>query len=98
MATGGSDETEDALGAMGLKLENAPDKDFEVWPENWLPISVFNSLNTQWRIAPNGRRYGLDYAAIQATLQLMRVPQIEWAELFQALRSMEAEFLEAISG
>ncbi len=98
MATGGPDETEDALGAMGLKLENAPDEDFEVWPENWLPLSVFLSLNTQWRIAPNGKRSGLDYAVLPVTLRLMGVARKEWGEIFPALQIMEAAFLEAISG
>lgn len=82
---------------MGLKLEDAPPDDCEVWPENWQAVSVFISLGTQWRLAPNGRRYGLDYVAIQPTLRLLGVAKKEWAELFQSLRIMEAAFLEASS-
>lgn len=98
MAASGPDETEDALGAMGLRLEDAPSEDCEVWPENWLPLSVFMALSTQWRIYPNGKRYGLDYTAIQPTLQLMRVPKKDWAELFPALQTMETEYLKASNG
>ena len=98
MATGGRDETEDALGAMGLKLEDAPPDDCEVWPENWLPLSVFMAMSTQWRKYPNGKRYGLDYPAIPVTLRLMGVAKKEWAEIFPSLQILEAEFLEATSG
>lgn len=96
MATGGPDETEDALGAMGLKLENAPDNDCDVWPENWLPVHCFISLGTQWRIAPNGRAYGLDYAAIPTVLRLNGVARAEWQDVFQSIQVMEAAYLETI--
>lgn len=82
---------------MGLKLEDAPDTDCEVWPENWRAVVVFRTLSTQWRIAPSGHRYGLDYAVIPVTLRLIGVAKKHWGELFSALQIMEAEFLEALS-
>lgn len=82
---------------MGLKLEAAPPDDCEVWPENWQAVSVFISLATQWRLAPNGKRYGLDYAAVQPALRLLGVARKDWGELFQSLQIMESAFLEASS-
>lgn len=98
MATGGRDETDEALAAMGLKREAGQEDTLTVWPENWQPLSVFISLSTQWRIAPTGRRYGLDYAAIQPTLRLLGVARAEWPGIFEALQIMEAAFLEASNG
>lgn len=59
-------------------------------------MQCFCALSTQWRAAPMGGLMGLDYAAIAPTLRLMRVKKREWAEIFDALRVMEAAALEVV--
>ena len=77
---------------MGLELEDDPGDVCKVWPENWTPVEVFAALATQWRVAPSGQRYGLDYGALPAVFDLLAVE--DRAEVFSALRVMEGEFLE----
>lgn len=67
-----------------------------MWPENWLAVSVFTVLSTQWRMAPMGGAVGLDYGAIHPTLRLIGVPRAQWAELFNELRVMESAALQTM--
>lgn len=90
---GGRDETPEALAAMGLVLEDAADDACLVWPDNWRAVEVFAAMATQWRVAPSGNRYGLDYTALPAVCDLMRVDG-DRTELFGSLRVMESEILE----
>lgn len=63
-----------------------------VWPDNWLALSVFNSLSTQWRIGMAGPT-GLDYGVLPDVLRLQSIPEAEWPILFQSIRAMEGEAL-----
>jgi hypothetical protein len=60
----------------------------EVWPDNLLPVSVFISMGTQWRVATGGV-IGLDYTALPVVMRLVGVPPAERAEVFEAVRTME---------
>jgi len=89
---GGRDETPEALAAMGLRLEDESQDVCMVWPDNWRTVEVFAAMATQWRVAPSGHRYGLDYGVLPAVCDLMRVEKEP--ELFSGLRTMESEILE----
>ena len=90
---GGRDESEEALAAMGLRLEGESDDGAcEVWPENWPSVLAFSALATQWRVGPDGTRYGLDYGAIPTVFDALGVS--DRADVFDGLRVMELEYLE----
>ena len=40
-----------------------------IWPENWPALINYMELGTQWRVDPNGTRYGFDYTAVRAHLE-----------------------------
>lgn len=71
--------------------------DFEVetvyvWPENELPLEVFDALSTQWRIGFNGAT-GLDYSAIPLVMEELRVPKKKRKQVFSDIRIMESAAL-----
>ena len=61
-----------------------------VLEENWDAVRTFCACATQWRLAPSGRRIGLDYAAAQAAASGQGA---DWREVFPQLVMMEAEAL-----
>jgi hypothetical protein len=67
--------------------------EFEIWPDNWLPIEVFISMGTQWRTGMAGPT-GLDYGVLRDVMALRRVPEADQPELFDWLRLMEVEALD----
>lgn len=70
----------------------------DVWPDNVLAVSVFESMFTQWRRAGmNGIRVGLDYTALSPVLSIRGIPKKQWPELFEDLRVMEDAALEHLS-
>lgn len=66
--------------------------EFEVFPDNWLAVSVFTDLSTQWRVGFAGP-VGIDYTAIEPVLRLRGVKRQEWRRLFDDLQVMETEAL-----
>lgn len=65
---------------------------FPVWPDNWPTLTLFLTLQTQWRIVHSmggGAWTGLDYAAAGATMDMLDVPRRERGELFAGLCLME---------
>lgn len=68
-----SGPSDEELDAIGLTREDVEDtSDFEVWPENWIPLQVFSELSTQWRMGPGGPT-GLDYGAVRWVMDLLKV-------------------------
>ena len=49
-----------------------PEKDFEVWEENWVSVDMFLRCGTQWRTSVSGVT-GLDYAAVVEVIKLYKV-------------------------
>jgi hypothetical protein len=45
----------------------------EVWDDNWRAVKFYLSIRTQWNIAPNGGYIGLNYIAVESTMNIMRV-------------------------
>lgn len=67
-----------------------------VFPENWLPLTVFLAVQTQWRVVSGaaGAAYtGLDYVALKAAMDLMLVNETERPDVFEDVRIMEVEWL-----
>lgn len=56
---------------------------------------LFLACATQWRLGPDGRPEGLDYAGCRAAAQGLG---IGWRREFGRLRAMERAALEALSG
>ena len=67
--------------------------EFEIWPDNWLPVEVFISMGTQWRTGMAGPT-GLDYGVLPDVMPLRGVPKAERAEVFDWIRMMEGEALD----
>lgn len=63
-----------------------------LWPENLLPFTVFLSCSTQWRMGFGGPT-GLDYTVLPTVLRLRGIPRADWPDLFDDLRTLEAEAL-----
>lgn len=87
--------SEEELEKIGLKREDVEDNsDFEVWPENWMPLQVFSELSTQWRMGPGGPT-GLDYGAVQWVMGLLKVKR--QYEVLRDIRVLESSALKTMS-
>lgn len=60
-------------------------------------LELFLACGTQWRVAPMGGVIGLDYAGVEATMRMRRVPEPDWPELLGDLQVMEREVLAVFS-
>ncbi len=79
---------------------NADDNDFHVFEENWLAVTSFCTLATQWKLllgAADVLYVGLDYGAVETVFRLEQVPAGEWRSLFQDLRVMERAALPLLN-
>lgn len=80
-----------AVLAPTLKLpEPEPELDFEVWEENWVILSLFFQLQTQWRVSMAGAT-GLDYSVIPVLFDLYEVK--DRVEVFEGIQVCEVELL-----
>ncbi len=68
----------------------------ECWPDNWMPLKVFEAMSTQWNAGPGGV-IGLKYEAMPAVSDLLCVRKKARAEIFTSLRIMENEALQVIN-
>lgn len=75
---------------------------FEVLPDNWTALNVFLAMSTQWRSKMTGVtggfisvRTGLDYAALEALMQMQGITNS--ATVFQQVQTMEYAALEAMN-
>lgn len=92
---------DDDLTLLGLADQIKERPPCIVWPENALTVRVFFNLGYQWRelmTMDGARPQGLDHGQIKSTLQLMCVKKKMWPELFDGLKTMEAEALKIING
>jgi len=81
--------TANEAAAFGLSVEEASSHlTCEVWPDNAATVNVFVAMATQWRTGPGGV-VGLDYSALPAVFDLLDVPRLERAEVFDGFRLME---------
>ncbi|SEE38781.1 DUF1799 domain-containing protein [Pseudomonas coleopterorum] len=80
------------VGAFGLTLDQIPQEECYVWPENWPSFCVFESMTTQWRSGPGGAT-GLDYVSIPVVMRLVGVEKKRRPMVFEDVRVMEAAAL-----
>lgn len=85
--------------AAGYEPEDFEGDEFTVWRENAEAIRLFNSVQTQWRVAGMGGVTGLDYPAVFATMdRLFRAHSEERRDaLFADLQEMEREALAVMA-
>lgn len=98
--SGGSKDQE-ASSRLGLPLELVQEaegiagaKD-GIYPDNWLPVSIFCDMSTQWRVGMKGAT-GLDYAALPAVMSIRKVK--DRADVFDCIRIMERAALAEMRG
>ena len=82
--------------AAGLRPEDFGDESFEIWPENDDSISLFSSVSTQWRMGAGGPT-GLDYVALFARMDRMKLDDQTHERLFQDIRVIESEALSILN-
>ena len=82
--------------AAGLRPEDFGDESFEIWPENDESISLFSSVSTQWRMGAGGPT-GLDYVALFARMDRMKLDDQTHERLFQDIRVIESEALSILN-
>lgn len=78
------------MAALGLTPDDlgAGATSFEVYPENYASVEVFNAMQTQWR-ADMGAIIGLDYSALPMVMRLYGVPVAKRRKVFDDVRVME---------
>lgn len=98
MYSGGGDEVkQNALFAtMGATPEMWDElrksADVMIYPCNWLTVSVFMALQTQWRTGMSGAT-GLDYAALPAVFDVLGIAKKARKRVFDGIRVMESAVL-----
>lgn len=68
-----------------------------VFEENWLALTVFIAVQTQWRIVAGmsgSMVTGLDYAALKGAMDMLGVSKKKRPQLFDDVRILEAAWLE----
>lgn len=65
--------------------------DFEVYEDNWESLELFLRLRTQWVTMPFGGLRGLDYAGLNAVLQMLKVS--DTGRAFSDMQIMESAAL-----
>ena len=93
----GTDETDEALQAFGIEIEEPIDKEGlpDVYPENQRAVQAFIDLQTQWRSSGMGGRSGLIYREVYGYMDEIGLTKRKHRlDLMHALRVMEAEALK----
>lgn len=60
-----------------------------MWPENWAIAVLFLKCETQWRLAPNGRAIGFDYAGVDVVMRRNSKLAPDLDAAFEQLQVME---------
>ncbi|EGK71902.1 hypothetical protein METUNv1_01680 [Methyloversatilis universalis FAM5] len=76
------------MGELGLTEDDFAGQEFDVWPENWVPLQVLSAMQTQWRCGPAGA-IGLDYNVLPEIWRRCKVPPAERDRVFSDLQVME---------
>lgn len=80
------------LNMFGLKSEDMPEDDMEVWDCVWPSFVTFESMATQWRVGMSGAT-GLEYSAIPPVVDMLGFDKTQLKVIFQDIRIMENEAL-----
>jgi hypothetical protein len=77
-----------------LTPDDFTDEDtYWVWPDNWLAVTVFSVMRTQWR-AGMGGLYGLDLNVLPEVWRRLQVPPAQRNDVFESLLVMEGSALK----
>lgn len=91
---GVKDQTAEDLAVFGIQVELPQASGFEVWPENWDAVVMWNRIQTQWRVGASGA-IGLDYSVLA---WLFRMYEVEDPRpLLEDLQVMEGAALVAMN-
>jgi hypothetical protein len=89
------DDTEDDARLMGVVLPDPePEKDFEVWDENWDIVMMFMRMQTQWNVVMGGFT-GLKYEVLRWLCDLYSVEDPK--AMLEGIQVMEAAALEVLN-
>ena len=76
--------------------EKKEEQMFEVLEENWIAITLFADIQTQWRM-DQGVIYGLDYNAIRWIFELKKDEIKKPLEILADLQVLEAKIVETLN-
>jgi len=91
---GGDGKAEEASGRLGLPLDLIQESEAfigaedGIYPDNFLSVSIFCDLLTQWRVGMNWPT-GLDYTALPAVMSIRRVKLADREDVFDCIKIME---------
>lgn len=80
--------------------EDAPDRDFEIWPENAKAVRVFVAMETQWNYVANGvgaLATGFRYCSLPVVFEMLGVKRRAQPKVLEALVVMEAAAVAVIN-
>lgn len=77
-------------------MEEQPQRDTEVWQDNWQTLQVFADLMSQWNVGMNGV-IGLRYEALPLVFELHNIKRKQQREIFDGLRVMERAAITEIN-
>jgi hypothetical protein len=95
----------------GLKMANAPQEvidqallhasadapqDLEIDPRNWLSVTLFFSISTQWMISDSGQHIGIRYESLESSMNMCNINQRRRPAVFEDIRIMEGEALRIL--
>ena len=84
------------MAAFGLQWAGEEEKDFEVWPDNWLPLMLFLACNTQWQMTEAGPA-GLRYEVLPVIYKTHGVKKKDRADMLTDIKTCERTALDAWS-
>lgn len=89
--------TEKELEGTGFIRSDYEGEEFEVWPENWLPIRLFITLQTQ--VIPGGGSgvIGFNYIPYFNRMDRMKLSEQEYEWLFNDIRAIESVALSEMN-
>ena len=92
-----STPTESELEGTGFTpADYADDEHFEIWPENMQAVSVFCTIQTQWRTGMNGPT-GLDYNVLFTRMDRLKLSEQDYEWMLDDIRVIEAAALTAMN-
>lgn len=80
------------MAEFGLKPEDIPDVEVDLWPENVPVKDTLMLMETQWRTGFSGPT-GLDYGALPMVFKSLGISDEDQVDVFDGLRVMEAAAL-----
>lgn len=70
---------------------------FDVLPENWVAVEIFQRCSRQWRFSGMGGPVGLDVTAITSVLTLYQLPPAEQLERLDQVQLIERGALSVMN-